>query len=247
MKENIKDFIFKFIILNNNNNIIWQKEENINVNFSELYNEVKKNKKGNYQNYKYEYINKELILIFENITFEGYNVQKMEENEIVKSIANNSKKEEVINPNNQSNNNEICINKNNIVTNNDEDEISFKNITFKIKYDTKMNEKIGILGDLDIFCNWNTNDINKIYKLIWNEGNIWKNSINNEKENIKDIIFKFIILNNNNIIWQKEENNKVNIDELYNEVKKNKKGNYQNYKYEYINKELILIFENINF
>ena len=110
-----------------------------------------------------------------------------------------------------------------------------------------MNGKIGILGDLDIFCNWNTNDINKIYKLKWNEGNIWKNSINNEKENIKDIIFKFIILNNNNIIWQKEENNKVNIDELYNEVKKNKKGNYQNYKYEYINKELILIFENINF
>ena len=238
-KENIKDIIFKFIILNNNNNIIWQKEENINVNFSELYNEVKKNKKGNYQNYKYEYINKELILIFENITFEGYNVQKMEENEI-------------INNNNQSNNNEICINKNNIVTNNDEkkinDEIFFKNITFVIKCDTKKSGNIGILGDLDIFCNWNTNDINKIYKLKWNEGNIWKNSINNEKENIKDIIFKFIILNNNNnIIWQKEENINVNFSELYNEVKKNKKGNYQNYKYEYINKELILIFENINF
>ena len=110
-----------------------------------------------------------------------------------------------------------------------------------------MNGKIGILGDLDIFGNWNTNDINKIYKLIWNEGNIWKNSFT-IKENIKDFNFKFIILNNNNnIIWQKEENINVNFSELYNEVKKNKKGNYQNYKYEYINKELILIFENINF
>ena len=93
-----------------------------------------------------------------------------------------------------------------------------------------MNGKIGILGDLDNFGNWNTNDINKIYKLIWNEGNICKNSINNEKENIKDFIFKFIILNNNNnIIWQKEENIKVNFSEFFHEVKKNKKGNYQNY------------------
>ncbi len=65
MKENIKDFIFKFIIFNNN--IIWQKEENIKVNIGELYN--KKNKKGHYHNYKFEYINKELIFIFENINF----------------------------------------------------------------------------------------------------------------------------------------------------------------------------------
>ena len=205
-------------------------EENLNDFLQKPFTEINKEKLAKYyENY------------FQNLYNEILDKERKvyEKTEMKPYIKDDNEGEKVKKSNDILLNNFENINLNNI--------IYLSKVSFVIKCDTKMSGSIGILGNLDIFGNWNQNDINKIFKLNWNEGNIWKNSII-MKENIKDFIFKFIILNNNNnIIWQKEENIKVNFSELYNEVKKNKKGKYQNYKYKYINKELILIFENINF
>ena len=112
-------------------------------------------------------------------------------------------------------------------------------INFEIKYNTTFGEEIGILGSNKELGFWN---INNIFYLRWNEGNIWKGKIyvNKPYDNFE---FKFVVCFDRNIKkWENADNNKVNYDEIINDIKykRNGKLNKCEYLYNEINQELYL-------
>ena len=122
---------------------------------------------------------------------------------------------------------------------NKEQKIEFNNIKFEIKYDTKYGEEVGILGSNNELGNWN---INNIFHLRWNNGNIWIGNININEPYI-NFEFKFVITFNKEIKkWENGENNKIFFDSLINKIKYNNRGylNKCEYYYDNINKELYL-------
>ena len=120
-----------------------------------------------------------------------------------------------------------------------ENKIEIKTIKFEIKYDTKYGEEIGILGSNNIFGNWN---INNIFFLKWNDGNIWNGIININQPYI-NFEFKFVVTFNRKIkFWENGNNNIINFESLLNEIKHKTNGylNKCEYNYDNINKELYL-------
>ena len=112
-------------------------------------------------------------------------------------------------------------------------------INFEIKYDTKYGEEIGVLGSNNELGFWN---INNIFYLNWNDGNIWKGKIYVNKPYI-NFEFKFVLCSCRNIkFWENGDNNKINFDEILNDIKTKKNGklNKCEYFYDGINKELCL-------
>ena len=117
--------------------------------------------------------------------------------------------------------------------------IVINSINFEIKYDTTYGEEIGILGSITDLGNWN---INNIFYLGWNYGNIWKGKIDINKPYI-NIEFKFVITFNREIKkWENGYNNRIIFDALLNEIRYKKNGFYDKYEYCYdnINKELYI-------
>ena len=174
------------------------------------------------------------------------NKEKLRNKEIKKNINNNNIK------NNQINNNNMRINKNNEINRNQNMNINRNNnnntvpsqgltlhkVTFQIEYATIYGEEIAISGSGNSLGNW---DQNKVFKLKWTNGNIWKGSITLNEYNFSNFEFKFVLLSNNKIkTWENGGNNIVNFNNIYQVVLKNRKGKFSKYDYEYINDELIL-------
>ena len=117
---------------------------------------------------------------------------------------------------------------------------ALKKINFVINYISSFGEEVGILGSIPLLGNW---DKNRILKLKWNEGHIWKGGIYANNETIKSFEFKFIILQENKIKrWEPGENNVFNYNILFNQIKNKRRGFYNKYNYDYniYNDELTL-------
>ena len=173
-------------------------------------------------------------LLFEQIYKEAISIEHNEKN---KKIIKKNYSEEIDN---------YLLNKNRTIKivnkrNKDQKErgIDINKIKFEIKYDTKYGEEIGILGSNNILGNWN---INNIFFLKWNEGNIW-NGIININQPYTNFEFKFVVTNNRKIkFWQNGNNNVINFESLINEIKHKTNGYLDKYEYIYdnSNKELYL-------
>ena len=173
-------------------------------------------------------------LLFEQIYKEAISIEHNEKN---KKIIKKNYSEEIDN---------YLLNKNRTIKivnkiNKDQKErgIVINKIKFEIKYDTKYGEEIGILGSNNTLGNWN---INNIFFLKWNEGNIW-NGIININQPYTNFEFKFIVTNNRKIkFWQNGNNNVINFESLINEIKHKTNGyvDKDEYNYDNSNKELYL-------
>ena len=162
------------------------------------------------------------------------------------SIEHNQKNKKIIQKNYSEEIDNYLLNKNRTIKivnkrNKDQKEKNFdiNKIKFEIKYDTKYGEEIGILGSNNILGNWN---INNIFFLKWNEGNIW-NGIININQPYTNFEFKFVVTNNRKIkFWQGGNNNVINFEAIIIEIKHKTKGHLDKYEYNYdnCNKELYL-------
>ena len=116
--------------------------------------------------------------------------------------------------------------------------LTLQKLTFEIVYPTVFGEEIGILGSGQSLGNWKQD---KVIKLKWNKGNIWKGSIPINEYNLSDFEFKFVLLSNNKIKqWESGGNNIVNFNNIYQEVVKRRNGRFSKYNYEYLEDELVL-------
>lgn len=135
----------------------------------------------------------------------------------------------IININDNNNNTSNIINNTNNNTNSNE--ININKIIFSIKYNTKFGEEVGILGSIPELGNWNQN---QIFYLHWNNGNVWTGEILIGPNPLSDFEFKFIISSNRCVkIWESGDNNKVNFDKLFNEIKYKKNGFINKYQYSF--------------
>ena len=144
------------------------------------------------------------------------------------------------NINNRTNNNINNINNDRMseVSDNYTQGLTLQKVTFEIVYPTVFGEEIGILGSGNSLGNWNQD---KVIKLKWNKGNIWRGSIPINEYNLSDFEFKFVLLFNNKIKqWENGANNIVNFNNIYQEVIKRRNGKFNKYNYEYLEDELVL-------
>ena len=147
---------------------------------------------------------------------------------------NNIRINEHINNNMRMNNNLI----NDRMSEDSQSDLTLQKVTFEIVYPTVFGEEIGILGSGESLGNWKQD---KVIKLKWNKGNIWKGSISINEYNLADFEFKFVLLNNNKISkWESGSNNIVNFNKIYQEVIKRRNGRFNKYNYEYLDDELVL-------
>ena len=117
---------------------------------------------------------------------------------------------------------------------------NIKRINFEINYISQFGEEVGILGSIFPLGNW---EHNRVIRLKWNNGHIWKGGIYVNNNTIQNFEFKFVILQGNKIKkWEPGENNKFNYNILLNLIKKKRNGFYDKYNYEYniYNDELTL-------
>ena len=117
---------------------------------------------------------------------------------------------------------------------------NIKRINFEINYISQFGEEVGILGSIFPLGNW---EHNKVIRLKWNNGHIWKGGIYVNNNTIKNFEFKFVILQGNKIKkWEPGENNIFNYNILLNLIKNKRYGSYDKYNYEYniYNDELTL-------
>ena len=77
-------------------------------------------------------------------------------------------------------------------------------INFSIKYDTSFGDKIKITGNKEQLGNW---DPEKAIELEWNPENLWKTSLSIQKENLKDLEFKYVCQKaNGELVWESGDN-----------------------------------------
>ena len=225
--------------------------------YEEIYQEALRVERGE--------INQQLQKIQQNNDFFDNNNNQINNNQNINqdddffennSISNqNNNNNTFINNLNQNqninNNNNIRINEhinNNMRMNNNlnndrmsedsQSDLTLQKVTFEIVYPTVFGEEIGILGSGESLGNWKQD---KVIKLKWNKGNIWKGSISINEYNLADFEFKFVLLNNNKISkWESGSNNIVNFNKIYQEVIKRRNGRFNKYNYEYLDDELVL-------
>lgn len=127
-------------------------------------------------------------------------------------------------------------------------ELKIKKITFQIQYDTKIGEDIGLIGSTKEFGSWNQKNALRMH---WNEGNIWKTTIDISFMEIKYFEYKFALFRKGILKeWENRVNRVFNLDDIQKlfENNKNDKGgnNLSNICkdfYEYNSKELSLIIK----
>ena len=221
-------------------------DDNYSVNIQMMHNPLYQNDNNKKLN------NNHMNNNFENDNNSNYeknnnqNNEKLRNKEMKKNKNNNNIKNNQINNNNKriNRNNEINRNQNMNINNNNNNNtipnqgLSLHKVTFQIEYATIFGEEIAISGSGNSLGNW---DQNKVFKLKWTNGNIWKGSISLNEYNFSNFEFKFVLLSNNKIkTWENGGNNIVNFNNIYQVVLKNRKGKFSKYEYEYINDELIL-------
>ena len=92
-----------------------------------------------------------------------------------------------------------------------------KKIFFEVKFETRMGQRISVIGSIDKLGNWNES---KALNMNWNEGNIWK--ANMEFENIKGFEYKFIFMENGAIKqWEDGINRIFSLNQIRNLLEPN--------------------------
>ena len=225
--------------------------------YEEIYQEALKVERGEIQQNQNNNQNNNQNFNNQNINFNNNNQNNFEnddnffENSV--SSENNNMNDNMNNDNNNNNNMRMNNNMNNRINNNmnniNNDRMSnvsenysqgltLQKVTFEIVYPTVFGEEIGILGSGNSLGNWNQD---KVIKLKWNKGNIWKGSISINEYNLTDFEFKFVLLFNDKIKkWESGANNIVNFNNIYQEVIQRRKGRFNKYNYEYLEDELVL-------
>ena len=224
--------------------------------YEEIYQEALKVERGEIQQNQNNNQNNIQNLNNQNLNFNNNNQNNFEnddnffENSI--SSENNNMNDNMHNNNNNNNNmnNRMNNNMNNRINNNINNDrmsdvsenysqgLTLQKVTFEIVYPTVFGEEIGILGSGNSLGNWNQD---KVIKLKWNKGNIWKGSISINEDNLYDFEFKFVLLFNDKIKkWESGANNIVNFNKIYREVIQRRKGTFNKYNYEYFDDELVL-------
>ena len=132
------------------------------------------------------------------------------------------------NENRNDNRNNKKKNKRNKTFNNGEFKID--KIIFYIRYDSKYGDNIGILGSTEKLGNWSQD---RILFLKWNKGNIWTGEIDVDDSTLANFEFKFINRHDGILYWEKGLNNVVELNEIVQELKYQKKGRYNKYEYKY--------------
>ena len=225
--------------------------------YEEIYQEALKVERGEIQQNQKNNQNNIQNLNNQNLNFNNNNQNNFEnddnffENSV--SSENNNMNDNMNNNNNNNNNNmnnRMNNNMNNRINNNINNDrmsdvsenysqgLTLQKVTFVIVYPTVFGEEIGILGSGNSLGNWNQD---KVIKLKWNKGNIWKGSISINEDNLYDFEFKFVLLFNDKIKkWESGANNIVNFNKIYREVIQRRKGTFNKYNYEYFEDELVL-------
>ena len=241
-KNSKKDLTSKKIVLN--------KKEDLNkISFTDLKNAKLSDFSGDYYNFIYETAlnieqqnpeEKESLMIFSNTKNEDEESPNKTRSENV-SIKKKKKKERE----NTDNNNKII---NNNINNNlyfsQENYNTFNNntikskakipkskkvfkvnkITFQMNYNTKPGEDLGVIGSVSELGNW---DQNRALRMSWNDGNIWKASINYNFEREKEFEFKFIFIENGRVKrWEDGNNRKLGFNQLKDIIEPNIKEEF---------------------
>ena len=241
-KNSKKDLTTKKIVLN--------KKEDLNkISFTDLKNAKLSDFSGDYYNFIYETAlnieqqnpeEKESLMIFSNTKNEDEESPNKTRSENV-SIKKKKKKEKE----NTDNNNKIInnnINNNlyfsqenyNIYNNNtiksktktSKSKKVFKvnKITFQMNYNTKPGEDLGVIGSVSELGNW---EQNRALRMSWNDGNIWKASINYNFEREKEFEFKFIFIENGRVKrWEDGNNRKLGFNQLKDIIEPNIKEEF---------------------
>ena len=241
-KNSKKDLTTKKIVLN--------KKEDLNkISFTDLKNAKLSDFSGDYYNFIYETAlnieqqnpeEKESLMIFSNTKNEDEESPNKTRSENI-SIKKKKKKEKE----NTDNNNKIInnnINNNlyfsqenyNIYNNNtiksktktSKSKKVFKvnKITFQMNYNTKPGEDLGVIGSVSELGNW---DQNRALRMSWNDGNIWKASINYNFEREKEFEFKFIFIENGRVKrWEDGNNRKLGFNQLKDIIEPNIKEEF---------------------
>ena len=241
-KNSKKDLTTKKIVLN--------KKEDLNkISFADLKNAKLSDFSGDYYNFIYETAlnieqqnpeEKESLMIFSNTKNEDEESPNKTRSENV-GIKKKKKKEKE----NTDNNNKIInnnINNNlyfsqenyNIYNNNaiksktktSKSKKVFKvnKITFQMNYNTKPGEDLGVIGSVSELGNW---DQNRALRMSWNDGNIWKASINYNFEREKEFEFKFIFIENGRVKrWEDGNNRKLGFNQLKDIIEPNIKEEF---------------------
>lgn len=74
-------------------------------------------------------------------------------------------------------------------------------VSFSIKYETKFGQNVYLMGSTSEIGSWK----NKVAKLKWTEGHVWRIDIN-FPSNVRVFEYKFAIENNGNLEWEKGHN-----------------------------------------
>ena len=157
--------------------------------------------------------------IYDEIYQEALKLEKEGKNSInlINTISNNN-----ITPSNNNNNNKI------------------EKIVFEMKYQTQMGQELGILGNLNELGNWNQDNA---LRMQWTDGNIWKKEIEGENDNIE---YKFIFIVNNRVQrWEDGGNRILNLKEIKEKIKNEKKFELNQQIFEF-NNNILKITSNWN-
>lgn len=237
-KNSRKDLTSKKIVLN--------KKEDLNkISFSDLKNAKIFDFSGDYFNFIYEKAlsmeknpeEKESLMTFDETRKDSDEIQNKTKSKNISIKKKKKKEKENDNNNNIINNN---INNNvyfsqenyNIYNNNNNTSKSIKikkefkinKITFQMTYNTKPGEDLGVIGAIPELGNW---DQNRALRMSWNNGNVWKASINYNFEREKEFEFKFIFIQNGRVKkWEDGNNRKLGFSQLKDIIEPNIKEEY---------------------
>ncbi len=239
-KNSRKDLTSKKIVLN--------KKEDLNkISFSDLKNAKIFDFSGDYFNFIYEKAlsmeknpeEKESLMTFDETRKDSDEIQNKTKSKNI-SIKKKKKKEKE----NENDNNNNIINNNinnnvyfsqenyNIYNNNNNTSKSIKikkefkinKITFQMTYNTHPGEDLGVIGAIPELGNW---DQNRALRMSWNNGNVWKASINYNFEREKEFEFKFIFIQNGRVKkWEDGNNRKLGFSQLKDIIEPNIKEEY---------------------
>ncbi len=136
------------------------------------------------------------------------------------------------------------ISKNNVSTsinnNNNNNNNKIEKIVFEMKYQTQMGQELGILGNLNELGNWNQDNA---LRMQWTDGNIWIKEIEGNNDNIE---YKFIFIVNNRVQrWEDGGNRILNLKEIKEKIKNEKKFELNQQTYEF-NNNILKIISNWN-
>jgi hypothetical protein len=109
-----------------------------------------------------------------------------------------------------------------------------------MKYQTQMGQELGILGNLNELGNWNQDNA---LRMQWTDGNIWIKEIEGNNDNIE---YKFIFIVNNRVQrWEDGGNRILNLKEIKEKIKNEKKFELNQQTYEF-NNNILKIISNWN-